>query len=158
MSLQADVDRGLALRREIKAHQEELKLIEARLEAAGLKGDQVDLKDEEREGKQFLAAGSKQIVPVVFTADLIVKSFQANSAKHKSIDAVAQEQLRKFYLPTTTWECVTDSGKRFRKLADQILGKDGPALVTACVARDKHGIPKSAVKVEWDRAAEKGAA
>jgi hypothetical protein len=33
-----------------------------------------------------------------------------------------------------------------------ILGESAPIFVDACLARDKNGIPKSQIKVEWDRA------
>jgi hypothetical protein len=91
-------------------------------------------------------------VPVVFTADLLVKSFADNSAVHHRIQGIAGEHLDAFYAPKRTWETVIDSGKIFRRKAGEILGKDGPALITACLQRDKHGTPKSATRIEWDRA------
>jgi hypothetical protein len=146
------VDRGAELRAEIDAREKELAQVEECIVAWARDGDQVPLVDEAREGKQFLAAGSKVIVPVVFTADKLIASFQAAGKTHEMIDAAAGRHLRKFYMPETTWSMVPKNGKVFRKLAEELLGAAGPALVTACLARDKHGIPKSDIKVEWKRA------
>lgn len=156
MSTQADVDRGLEIIALQEALKKELAEIESRLEKAGLKGTQIELEDAEREGRQFLATGTTRIVPVVFTADLIMGSFADNSAKHLKAKAAAGEHLREFYLPSTTWEGRFDSGKIFRKKAAEIFGEEaGPAFVSACLARDKFGVPKSQTKIEWKRAAAK---
>jgi hypothetical protein len=58
VSTRTDVDRGLVIVAMIKDLKEELKGIETRLEKAGLAGEQIDLIDEEREGRQFLARGA----------------------------------------------------------------------------------------------------
>lgn len=151
MSLRADVDRGLAIVEEIKGLELELEAIESRLEQAGLQGDQIELIDPEREGRQFLAKGSDAIVPVVFTSDLLVKSFADASAAHAAIETSAEGKLASFFKPVKTWKTLFDSGKIFRRKAAEILGDEGPAFVSACVQRDKHGIPKSATKIEWNR-------
>ena len=155
MNLAAIVDRGLEIIAQVALLEAELKVVEATLQRAALAGEQVDLVDTEREGKQFLANGSEFIVPVVLTADLLVKSFTADSAAHRSIEAASQGKLTDLFKPVTTWKTFFDSGKIFRKKALEILGNDGPALITACVQRDKNGIPKSAIKVEWARAEKK---
>ena len=156
MSIRSDVDRGIEIVVQMEALKNELKEIEARLEKAGLHGQQVDLEDAEREGKQFLAAGSEKIVPVVFTADLIRKSFLAQSAVHRQVAlAIDAKRLPEFYVPKTTFEAVFEEGKQFRRRAAEVLGDAAPAFVTACLARDKQGIPKSQIKVEWDRATAK---
>ena len=54
----ADVDRLLEIKTRIAELTLELKTIEARLEQAGLDGEQVPLVDADREGKQYLARGS----------------------------------------------------------------------------------------------------
>jgi hypothetical protein len=162
MSILADVDRGLAIRGEMDALKKELGEIEERLEAAGLKGEQIDLVDADREGKQFLAKGTKQIVPVVFTADLLIKSFKFPSAHYTRITSAIPEGFAEssaqglggFFTRSVVYESRTDSGKKFRAIAGELLGKDAPKFITACLARDKEGIPKSAIKIEWDRASE----
>lgn len=148
------VDRGLAIRTEIKALEKEMNDIESKLEQAGLHGDHQELKDADREGRRFLAAGSEKILSIVFTADKLVQSFQANSAQHKAIAQKAGRHLQSFYLPVTQYKMVQKDGKAFRAAADEILGKEGPAFITACLARDKKGLPKSDVKIEWDSAEE----
>jgi hypothetical protein len=146
------VDRGFALRNRIAALQEELEQIEGYLIEAAKEGEQVLLADEDREGRQFLATGSEVVVPVVFTADKITASFKNRGALHDRILNLIGGKITQFYAPVTTWEMLAAGGKVFRRKADELLGKDGPALVTACLARDKHGIPKSDIKIEWKRA------
>jgi hypothetical protein len=149
------VDEGMRLRAKIATLIKELEVVESALIAWAKDGDQVDLVDEEREGKQFLAGGSKVIVPVVFTADKLRESFADGSDVHVTLKRIAGAHLPQFYAPSTTWEMVPKGGKAFRKLAGEIVGAViGPALVTACLARDKHGIPKSDIKIEWKRAKE----
>ncbi len=149
--IRADVDRGLEIVERIKALSEELDEIEARLEAAGLEGEQIELVDADREGRQFLAKGTEQIVPIIFTADLVTQSFQYGSAKHGEMEAAADGHLTDFYKVTRTFKSLFESGKIFRMKALEILGEKGPAFITACLARDKRGIPKSATRIEWDR-------
>lgn len=155
MSVRCDVDRGLEIVVQIEALKKELEAIEDRLEAAGLKGEQIELMDPEREGRQYLAHGSECVVPVVFTADLLVKTFQKGSAVHQKIEAAAGTSaiLASFFKESVTFKSLFDSGKIFRRQAEEILGEQaGPKFITACLARDKQGIPKSAVKIEWERA------
>ena len=144
------VDRGIVVRAELERLKIELKGIEARLQKYGLAGEHVELKDAEREGRRWLAHGSKLIVPVVFTADKIVGSFKAGSPVHGRIDKAADGRLHEFFAMETTFENLFEDGKRFRAAADGVLGAKGPAFITACLAVDKFGIPKSDVKVCWE--------
>ena len=163
LQIACEVDRGIVLVSEIAARQKELKELTKRLEKDALAGDQVDLIDSEREGKQFLAKGSEKTIPIVITADTIVGSFQDKSAVHERIcaaffqatkgdDRNIECDITEFFVPTTTFQNLFDSGKQFRAHAAHILGNAAPPFITACVARDKHGIPKNAVKIDWDRA------
>lgn len=160
MSIQADIERGIQIRAQRKKLDGELKDIEARLENFGLKHpeDHVELVDAEREGRRWLARGSEHIVPVIFTADKVVSSFKANSPQHiKIINALGGEAFKigKFYRREVKFESVFDNGKKFRKEAGEIFGDRAPLFITACVARDKNGIPKSDVKFLWDDAEKK---
>lgn len=158
-AIAADVDRGLQIRGQIEMLEKELEQIEARLVKAGLEGDQVELVDAEREGRQFFAKGTASIVPVVFTADLLVKSFQDESAVHRNIlessgagrAQVRLRILRNFFAPRLTWQTLIDSGKAFRASAAEILGAHAPTFISACLSRDKDGTPKSQIRVEWKR-------
>lgn len=143
------VDRGLAIIAERDRLATELKGIEAQLKKAGLEGEHRELKDAAREGRRFEARGTSAIVPVIFTADLLVKSFAADSATHRLIEAKAGGKLADFYQLMPTWQTRFDDGKVFREQADVLLAKDAPAFITACLQRGKGGIPKSQVKVEW---------
>ena len=154
MSIKANVDRGLEIRSTIKKLEAELKVIEADLEKAALAGEQVPLQDADREGRQYLARGTGRIVPVVLTSDLIIGSFAANGEIHRKIGAAAQLRLSDFYKSVSKYENRFDSGKKFRQQAAELLGLDAPAFITACIARDKDGIAKSAIKVVWDDAKE----
>jgi hypothetical protein len=152
MSVTTDVDRGLQLRAEIAEREHELKGIIARLEQAALTGKQIALEDAEREGKQFLATGTREIVPVIISSDELMGSFTDGSPAHTKVAAVAGDSLASFFKKTITWERIAKDGKRFRAAALQLLGKDAaPPFISACVARDKAGIPKSKITVQWDR-------
>jgi len=147
------VDRGLQLRAEIATREAELEAVEAAMLCLARDGEKVDLADEEREGKQFLAQGTKQVVPIIFTADKIIGSFKPETETHRKISA-ANILWRAFYRQTFTYELIDKTGKHFRRHAEEALGVAAAAFVTACVARDKHGIPKSDIKIEWERAKE----
>jgi len=149
--IRALVDRGLEITRQMKELKQELDAIEVKLEQAGLHGEQKELKDADREGRRFLARGSGHIVPIVFTADKLLQSFAANSAVHRKIASAAGRHLQSFYLPVTTYKITEDDGKKFRALADEVLGDKAANFIDACKARDKHGVPKSDSKVEWGK-------
>ena len=152
-TLQKSVDRGLQIRAMIEQLEEELSIIEQCLRSAALTGEQIELTDPDREGRQFLAQGTEAIVPVVLTADLIAQSFADKSPIHARLEDVAGEKLPQFFRPVTTWKILAKNGKAFRQEATSILGdKDGPKFITAALSKDKNGIPKSQIKVEWDRA------
>jgi hypothetical protein len=155
MSIQYLVDRGLEIIAARKKLDAELAEINEKLIALGYKagecGGHEDLKDADREGKRWLAEGTAMIVPVIFTADMIVGSFAQNSDKHNAIALAAGPNFKQFFKPKFIYENRFDSGKKFRAMADEVFAKEAPAFVTACVARDKFGIPKSAVKIEWDK-------
>jgi len=149
-SVKALVDRGLQLTAQIAKLGKELEWIEDKLKAIGLEREQEYLKDEDREGRRWLAQGSALIVPVVFTADKLMGSFKKDSAAHSTIRNLAGEDFQHFWKLSQTYENRFDNGKRFRKEADEILAARAPAFVTACVAKDKMGVPKSDIKVMWD--------
>lgn len=146
------VDRGLAVVAQIDTLKAELKQIEAQLKKAGLAGRHTELADAERDGRKFEARGSTTVVPVIFTADLLVKSFAQYSTTHALIQAKAGDRLDHFYTLTPTYETAFQDGKQFRAEADAMLGEDAPAFITACLQRGKGGIPKSQVKFEWKTA------
>lgn len=143
------VDRGLVLVAEIDARKQELKQIEAQLKKAGLEGEHAELKDAQREGRKFEAHGTSAIVPVVFTADLLVKSFAQGAEAEKKIMPKAGKHFAHFFTLAPVWQTNFDDGKQFRTEADAMLGDAAPAFITACLQRGKGGIPKSHVKVEW---------
>jgi hypothetical protein len=152
-SIQSDVDRGIVLRSQIQALKEELDSIEERLRAAALIGPVSDLEDPDRDGRQFLAQGSELTVPVILTADILAGQFADGSTVHQAALAAAGDRLTEFFRPVKSHKNIHPTGKAFRAAAAHILGASaGPALVSAVTSRDKNGIPKSAIKVEWDRA------
>ena len=157
MSLRGDIDRGLEIRAQMEKLAAELKEIDARVKDAALRGEQIELTDPDREGRQFLATGSSLVVPVILTADMIMGEFSDNGPKHKNIlRLVSAKELADFYKPVNKHENRFDSGKKFRLQASERLGKEAPAFISACLARDKEGIPKSAIKIMWDDVVAKG--
>ena len=161
MSIRADVDRAVQLRSEIAVRENELKQIVQRLEAAGLKagtaGKHEELVDAERTGTRWLAHCSGIAVPIIFTADKLVGSFQRDSQKHQTIRTALGKELdllTKFFKPVSGFQNRFDDGKKFRAEADERLGSSAPPFITACLARDKDGIALSDVKIDWDHAEE----
>jgi glutaredoxin len=154
VNIKALVDRGMELRKEIDVRATELKEIEAKLKEAGLNGEHLELKDQDREGRRYLARGSSRIVPVIFTADSIVGSFKKDSAIHARIEHAAGKFFSSFFKPVNGFENLFKDGKQFRAEADQLLEKDAAQFITSCLSRDKDGIPKSGVKIEWEAAEE----
>ncbi len=152
MSLANDVQRGLEIREEMTRLKDELGQIEERIEAAALVGDQIDLNDPDRDGKQFIARGSEKQVPVVITADSIVGQFIDDSPIHVRLKEIAGDKLKEFFKKKTIWENLAKTGKQFRSLAAVILEDKAPEFISGAISRDKHGIPKNSIKIEWDRA------
>jgi len=159
MSIRADIDRAVTLRSEIATRQTELDKITDRLVAAGLKAGQAgrheELVDAQRDGTRWLARGSGIAVPIIFTADKLIGTFQRDGAKHQTIKTSLGDQaneLTRFYKPVSGYETRFKDGKQFRSEADKVLAGRAPAFVTACIARDKDGIAQSDVKIDWDHA------
>lgn len=151
-ALATAIERGLAIRAQQAALKDELAKIEELIEAVALVGKQDDLVDPDREGKQFIAKGSVHQVPVILTADSIVGQFADDSPMHVRLKELAGEKLKEFFRKKTVWENLAKSGKQFRALAAMVLEDKAPEFISGAIARDKHGIPKSAIKIEWDRA------
>ena len=151
-TLAKSVDRGLEIRAQIQTLEDELSTIEECLRHAALAGEQVELADPDREGRQFLARGTEATVPVVLTADMVAQTFADGSPVHNRLRDTCHGRLSAFYRPVTTWKILAKTGKAFRIEAAAILGNDAPAFINAALARDKNGIPKSQIKIEWDRA------
>jgi hypothetical protein len=152
MSLAIDIERGLEIRDKMAKLKDELAAIEDRIEAAALVGEQIELEDPDREGRQFIARGSSRQVPVILTADSIIGQFVDDSPMHVRLKDIAGDSLKQFFKKKTIWENLAKTGKQFRALAKTILEEKAPEFISAAISRDKHGIPKSAVKIEWDRA------
>lgn len=154
MTTKQAVDRGLELQVAIAALEAEAKVCDEVLKAAALQGEQVELVDAEREGRQYLARGSSAVVPVVLTSDLVMQSFGDGSPAHARLEAAAGDRLSRFYRAVTTWKLLCRGGMALRREAAAELGDRAPEFVAAAVVRDKYGVPRSMIKVEWDRASE----
>jgi len=148
MSVKDDVDRGLEIRAELERLLLELKEIEKRLQVKGLSAEQIPLEDKEREGRQWIAEGTRSAVPVIFTADIIVGSFAQDSAMHMELRGIFGEKLKELFKPI--WKNRFDDGKAFRARVRELYPEKAPLYITACLARDKQGIPKSKSVVAWN--------
>ena len=151
------VDRGLEIVAAKKLLDAEFEKIVKELEAHGLEhSDQhEDLADSERDGRRWFANGTTVAVPMIFTADKLVGEIAAKSPKRVEIEAAAGRFFRAFFKPVNGYANVFKDGKQFRNHAHELLGTDAPAFITACVSRDKNGMPKSDVKILWDDAKKK---
>jgi hypothetical protein len=148
----ADIERGIELRKDIKAAQNELKAIEKRLEQAGLEGEHIPLQEEDREGRQFLARSPKLgiIVPVVFESDQIIGSLSPGTDTHTELTGIARDRFPQFFQASNKLDRVPKDGQAFRKLARELLTADAPAFISASLQRDKSGIPKSRTIIAWE--------
>jgi hypothetical protein len=148
----ADIERGIELRKDIKAAQNELKAIEKRLEQAGLEGEHIPLQEEDREGRQFLARSPKLgiIVPVVFESDQIIGSLSPGTDTHTELTRIARDRFPEFFQASDKLDRVPKDGQAFRKLARELLSTDAPAFISASLQRDKSGIPKSRTIIAWE--------
>jgi len=148
------VDRGLILAASLKTIKKELEEIDEKLKTAGLENKHTELKDADREGRRWEASGSRCKVPVVFTADALIKSFAKDSDTHtRVLTAIGDaSKLELFFKFKPSFENTEKDGKDFREKADRELGVLAPSFITACLQRGRGGIPKSSVKVEWDEA------
>lgn len=155
-TLREMIDRGVEIVAEIEKLKEEYKALEEGIKAAALArpGEHVKLEDPEREGRQFLAAGTQQVVPVVMTADSIMKTLRKGSPIALRLADMAGEHFERFYVDPAKLENTQEDGKDFRRLSRELLGDEkGPRFVNACLTRLKNGTPQSSVRIEWKRAA-----
>jgi hypothetical protein len=149
----ADIERGKEIKAEIAKLQAELKLINARLQAAGEAAEHVPLADADREGKQAILRGTRHALPIIFESDLLIASFKPGSPKHEEINAILGDKLSLFFSDTRVFERIQEDGKAFRKFARENLPAETFAkLVQACTDRKKDGIAKSRIVVDWDAA------
>lgn len=151
--IKADVDRGILLVAELDAIKEELKQIERRLTEAALEGPTVPLEDDAREGRQYLAAGSRALLPVIIESDQIVASFAPASEIADNIRGLCGPRLGHLYRSVTKFERVPKDGKAFRATAFEHWPADEAArIISVAIARDKNGIPRSRIVIPWERA------
>lgn len=149
-------DRLVEIDREIKKLTAEKKGIEERLDAYALRQEQEPLKDESREGRRVTLAGPRFRLPVIFTSDILIKSFKQDSPKHRELLTILEEAvefenrlpaskyLTLFFDVPCTWETRYDDGQKFRAAVAELLPKHvAPKFVAACTQVDKHGVKKS---------------
>ena len=148
------VDRLKEINGQIEDLVREKKEIEIRLSKAAQAMPHEPLKDTQREGRRVSLSGRKWRIPVVFTSDSLIKSFQHNSAKHNELAAIAGEHLGHFFKAPSKWETRFEDGQRFRKEASERLGDKAPAFIVACRAVDKEGIAKSSTVIGINEAEE----
>ena len=159
------IDRAKVIKQELSALTEELKLIEAKLSKFAQTQEHEDLKDKEREGKQVVLRSSRWALPVRFTSDELIGSFQEGSLKHRELlnilddepgiedEDVREALLMRFFNKPSKWERKFDDGQKFRAAVGEWLSKEiGPKFIAACRQVDKHGIPKSKTVVALDDA------
>lgn len=156
-------DRLVEIDRQIKTLAEEKKEIEARLDAYALKQPQESLKDTAREGRKVTLSGTRFRLPVIFTSDLLLKSFKEGSQKHKELVFILEDngeprdRLGLFFSPPSTWETRFKDGLEFRaKVAEHLPKEVASRFISACTQVDKHGVKKSTRAFDYQAAAEAG--
>lgn len=154
-AIAADVERGLTLRAQIQRLTAELEEIEYRLTADALaRPDEHELlKDEARTGRRYTAVGTSHLVPIVLTADKLLGQFRPGTPQESRILALCPPPLLDaFYPKITLYSNQLRDGKTFRTRAHALLGVAAPAFINACLARDKDGLPKNDIKIDWHSA------
>jgi hypothetical protein len=155
------VDRAKELRAQIADLSHELKVIEVKLAKHAQSLPHERLQDDSREGRRVALAGNVWRVPVIFTSDELIKSFQADSPKHKELlrilgdedIAAAKTLLERFFSPPSKWETKFDDGQKFRAAAAEWLSPEvAPKFIAACRQTDKNGLPKSKTVINLDDA------
>lgn len=148
-------DRLVEICQEIDKLTKEKKDIQAKLEPYALEQPHETLKDDQREGRRVHVSGRRYKLPVVFTSDLLIKSFKEGSPKHKELmailadrkeptDLTVDHQLKLFFDAPNTWEARYDDGQKFRKAAAEHLPEEIAAVfISACTQRDKYGVKKN---------------
>ncbi len=151
-------DRLAEIEREMKMLKTEKDGIEARLELYALAQKGEPLADAGREGRRVTLTGSRFSFPVLFTSDLLIKSFKSESPKHQQLrqillgkpaetfkeEADADLQMELFFSRPNTWEVKLDDGQAFRKHCAEMLTEDkAAAFISECTQRDKYGVKKS---------------
>lgn len=151
--IKSDVDRGLSLVNQIDTLKAELKIIETRLTQAALEGVTEPLVDDTREGRQFIANGSVLNLPVIIESDQLVASYAPDTEISKTLNTLCGVERENLYRACTKYERVPKDGKAFRAAAFAHFGADlGAKVISACIQRDKDGIPRSRIIIPWDRA------
>lgn len=152
--IQADVDRGIAIKAQLAELGEELKQITKRLEQAGLEGEQIPLQDPNREGRQYLATGSGVTVPVIFEADQLLGSVKEGSAEHQTLlSLIGDDHFAALWREKHVHERAARDGAAYRKDVRALFdARTAESIITASLALDKNGIPKSRTVIDWDRA------
>jgi hypothetical protein len=146
-----DIERGAEIRAEIARLKKELKAVEGRIKQAAQESPHRDLEDENREGKQALLRSSKSVLPVRFTSDSIVASFDPDTELHLALRDIAGDKLGLFYEEVRKFQRVPKDGVKFRRIARENLEPKAFAeLIHAATQRTKDGIAKSATVIAWD--------
>lgn len=150
-------DRLAEIETEMKTLKTEKEGIQARLELYALNQKGEHLGDERREGRKVTLSGKRFSLPVIFTSDLLIKSFKEGSPKHQELLNIltvtplngvtpvpAAEQLKLFFDPPNTWAVKLEDGQKFRAAAAEWLPEDiASKFVAACTSKDKYGVAKS---------------
>ena len=160
--ISADIERGEFLKNRIDQDKAELKLIEKRLEAAGLAGPHVPLNDAAREGKQRLLEGGGKVLPIRFESDVLIGSFPSGSSLHNDLKLIIDNEpyensfdsvFNELFKEVHNFERRQEDGQKFRLLAKKLIPTERGfhAVINLLKSRDKKtGIVKSKTVIAWD--------
>lgn len=153
--IEADIARGIIIKSEIAALTTELKLIEARLESAGLRGPHVPLEDAEREGKQAILTSSTHKLAVRLESDILIGGFEVNSPIANHLQSlIGDKPFNSLFKLIHKYERKESDGHKFRLKAKAAIGNQDQylQLISSLRSKDKDGIPKSKTVICWDHA------
>jgi len=150
----ADIARGIEIRADMERLKTELKVIESRLEAAGLRGPHVPLEDQEREGKQAILITPTHRLPVRLESDVLVASFDIGGTTEKQVSAlISTDQFNALFKPVNKYERREPDGHKFRLKAKKAINNHSMYMQLIRVLRstDADGIAKCKTVIAWDQ-------
>jgi hypothetical protein len=154
--LAADVDRIIAIDRQLDSLTRERKALAQVIEAAALESPYHEpLNEADREGRQVILRGTDCAIPVIFESDLILGSFPEGGEAHLALQTAAglhADHLQKLWVATNKLERVAKDGQAYRRaLREYFPPNTAAAVLAASLQRSKDGIPKSRTVIDTSR-------
>lgn len=142
---------GRVYAEQISVLKERIESIEAVLKSRALNVPHEPLANGSREGRRATLKEGDQSVSVVFESDLLKGSFAFDSDLTTNLQGLCGNRFDALFRTKTTCERRITDGHKFRILVHSELPESSAvAVIEALKDKDKSGIVKSKVSVEWN--------